>query len=231
MIISFIGIIFLYNSVSSSEITCTGPSSDLWYWINSQKNSVTHSFCTDKDSETTFDKKSSEKNLFVKGPFPCPEDGSFVEFQGQLNLKNLPNGNGRFHTLDRKNQPSSNLCFELPPNIEFISGTFVKGLLHGKTKIKYSDDNSYIEATFFKGVIHGKVRHFDETNCLFYVGLYQNGKPNGPFWFYYPDTEEPKLDQFTFVEFNNGEVMTEKVALLKNEENTGTYYLTKSSQI
>ena len=141
----------------------------MWYWLNSQKNSLTHSFCAENDQETTFDKKSSEKNLFVKGPFSCPEDGSSVEFQGDLNSKNLPNGSGRFHTLDRKNQPSSNLCFELPPNIDFIAGTFVKGLLHGKTKIKYSDDNSYMEATFFKGVIHGKIRHFDDKERLFFM--------------------------------------------------------------
>ena len=145
----------------------TGTSSDLWYWLNSQKNSLKHSFCAETDQETTFDKKSSENNLFVKGPFSCPEDGSSVEFQGDLNSKNLPNGSGRFHTLDQKNQPSSNLCFELPPNIDFIAGTFVKGLLHGQTKIKYSDDNSYMEATFFKGVIHGKIRHFDDKERLF----------------------------------------------------------------
>ena len=93
----------------------------MWYWLNSQKNSLTHSFCAENDQGTTFDKKSSEKNPFVKGPFSCPEDGSSVEFQGDLNSKNLPNGSGRFHTLDQKNQPSSNLCFELPPNIDFIA--------------------------------------------------------------------------------------------------------------
>jgi hypothetical protein len=42
---------------------------------------------------------------------------------------------------------------------------------------------------------------------------------------YYPETEEPNLDQFTYVEFNNGDVMTEKLALLKNEESTGNYLL------
>ena len=122
-------------------------------------------------------------------------------------------------------QPNSNLCFDLPPNIEFVSGSFIKGLLHGRVVIKYSDDNSYMEANFFKGVIHGKVRHFDEKDRLFYVGLYQNGKPDGPFWLYYPDTEDPKLDQYAFVEFNKGEIVTQNVALMKHGEKTGNYIL------
>ena len=102
----------------------------------------------------------------------------------------------------------------------------MKGLLNGKGVVKYSDDNSYMEANFFKGVIHGKVRHFDEKDRLIYVGLYQNGKPHGPFWFYYPDTEDPKLDQIGYLEFEHGEIITKKVALMKYEDNKGIFYST-----
>ena len=104
--------IFWQNSDSSyavnslTEKTCqnwSDSASDLWSWISSQKNKQLQTFCNVENDEN-FHRTSGEDNLFVKGPFECPDDGSIIEFQGQLNSKNLPNGAGRFKVLFKLNQ-------------------------------------------------------------------------------------------------------------------------------
>ena len=62
-------------------------SKELWTWIDSQKKRKFVSFCKDKaESEISPD------NEFIKGPFPCPDEGSNVKFDGKFNDKNLPTG-------------------------------------------------------------------------------------------------------------------------------------------
>ena len=83
----------------------SGEPNELWHWLSSQMNKELKAFCVDKNLESIFDKSATEKNSFVKGPFFCPQDGSNVKFQGQLNSKNLPNGNGRFQAQEIYHQP------------------------------------------------------------------------------------------------------------------------------
>ena len=83
----------------------SGGPNELWHWLSSQKNKELKTFCVDKNLESTFDKSAIEQNSFIKGPFFCPKDGSTVKFQGQLNSKNLPNGNGRFQAQEINHHP------------------------------------------------------------------------------------------------------------------------------
>ena len=60
--------------------------------------------------------------------------------------------------------------------------------------------------------MHGKVRHFDEKDQLIYVGVYQNGLPHGPFWFYSPFHQE-----FAHVYFQHGHIAHQNVVLINRD--------------
>ena len=104
----------------------------------------------------------------------------------------------------------------MPEKIAYLVGDFLKGKLNGRVVMKYHDDSTTLEAYFIKGVMHGVARLFDENEALFYTGLYQNGLPNGPFWFYYQMS-----NKFVYAHFENGEIVKKNVTLIDYSKNTG----------
>ena len=81
--------------------------------------------------------------------------------------------------------------------------------LLGKVNIRYEDDQSYIEANFIQNIMHGKIRILDHNNELLGVGSYENGLPNGPFWFYAPFS-----NQYILANFEKGVILKQNIALI-----------------
>ena len=61
--------------------------------------------------------------------------------------------------------------------------------------------------------MHGKIRILDQNNELIGVGSYENGLPNGPFWFY-----APYSDQYILVNFENGVILEQTLALVSAKD-------------
>ena len=85
----------------------------------------------------------------------------------------------------------------------------------GKARIVYKDGGQ-LECNFAKGVINGKARLFDKHDDILAVGLYEGGRPHGPWWIYARSTE-----QYIFVHFDNGALVEENVVLVDFEAEWG----------
>ena len=61
--------------------------------------------------------------------------------------------------------------------------------------------------------MHGKIRILDHNNELLGVGSYENGLPNGPFWFYAPFS-----NQYILANFENGVILGQNIALISGKD-------------
>ena len=174
---------------------------ELWSWLNRQIQ-LKKSMGTKCESQV---EPSGLGRPFIRFHETCPKNGGIFTYEGLKNSHGKPHGNGKLI----KNLKSSVGCYELFPHIEYVYGHFHQGYLNGKVKIKYSDDDSYIEANIVKNVLHGQIQILDETDQLIGVGSYENGLPNGPFWFYAPFSQH-----FLLVHFEQGLVIEEPIALV-----------------
>ena len=174
---------------------------ELWSWLNRQIQ-MKKTVVTKCESQV---ESNGLGRPFIRYHETCPKNGIFYRFEGSKNSNGKPHGNGKLV----KNLMHHDECYELFPHIEELYGHFHQGYLTGKVKVKYSDDDSYIEANIVKNVLHGQIQILDETDKLIGVGSYENGLPNGPFWFYAPFSQH-----FLLVHFEQGLVIEEPIALV-----------------
>ena len=92
----------------------------------------------------------------LRGPHTCKDNSRLVLYKGSKNNHKLPHGLGKMIKIESplKNNTTRQTCYNMSPNIKSINGKFVKGILHGKAIIKYTN-NAYMEASFINGILQG----------------------------------------------------------------------------